>query len=174
MFDAADTTTMPLDNILTFLQLKWEKYIRKNINLQKSLFASLFEILCQACRECDGVQSLADAKVLSGYEKIGDERTQIKGSLSLLINSLMKSLPSDIIKYEHEVVSIKWNQNGSRNRVEVSCLTASNQQRQFSADHVVVTLPLGVLKNQHKNLFFPSLNEAKITAIDRYAVISTS
>lgn len=46
--------------------------------------------------------------------------------------------------------------------VEVTCEDGST----FSADHIIITVSLGVLKNKHKTLFTPPLPEIKIKAIE--------
>ncbi len=37
----------------------------------------------------------------------------------------------------------------------------------YYADHVICTIPLGVLKNKHKDLFSPRLPESKIKSMDK-------
>jgi monoamine oxidase len=54
-------------------------------------------------------------------------------------------------------VPIKWGGNG----VNLSCADGSN----YEADKVIVTLPLGVLKNIKKDFFNPPLPLKKIKTI---------
>ena len=44
-------------------------------------------------------------------------------------------------------------------------LTTANGQL-YQADHVIVTVSLGVLKDRHKSLFIPSLPEEKVSTIE--------
>ena len=37
----------------------------------------------------------------------------------------------------------------------------------YRAEHVIVTLPLGVLKHDHGQLFYPGLGKEKVGAIER-------
>lgn len=41
---------------------------------------------------------------------------------------------------------------------------------EIEADHVIVTIPLGVLKQKHKSLFAPPLPERKVDAIRNLAI----
>lgn len=63
----------------------------------------------------------------------------------------------DKISLDKKVVNINW----SSDKVAVKCEDLS----EFSADHVIVTTPLGVLKKLHKSMFTPPLPDAKIKAI---------
>ena len=44
-------------------------------------------------------------------------------------------------------------------------ITAANS-KQYKADHVIVTVSLGVLKDKHKSLFIPPLPEEKVSTIE--------
>ena len=56
-----------------------------------------------------------------------------------------------------EVVSV--------NYTNTILLTTANGQL-YQADHVIVTVSLGVLKDRHKSLFIPSLPEEKVSTIE--------
>lgn len=56
-----------------------------------------------------------------------------------------------------KVVNVNWESE----KVQIKC----GDESEFSADHVIVTLPLGVLKAHHQTLFTPHLPEAKIKSI---------
>ena len=44
-------------------------------------------------------------------------------------------------------------------------ITAANS-KQYKADHVIVTVSLGDLKDKHKSLFIPPLPEEKVSTIE--------
>ena len=60
------------------------------------------------------------------------------------------------------MTNIKWNTNASSDMVEIVCADGSS----YTADHVIFTASLGVLKAQHRTLFTPNLPEKKIKAIE--------
>lgn len=54
-------------------------------------------------------------------------------------------------------------------------LITTTNGKLFKADHVIVTVSLGVLKDKHMNLFIPPLPEYKISTIEvRYQTKSLS
>lgn len=77
------------------------------------------------------------------------------------IPDITKQIPlDDKILLNKEVKSIAWeNQNGG---VTLSCTDGSS----YTADHVLVTVSVGVLKKFYKGLFTPSLPQYKINAIE--------
>lgn len=56
------------------------------------------------------------------------------------------------------MVNIDW----TLEKASVKCEDGS----EFSADHVIVTIPHGVLKSRHQQLFTPALPDKKVEAID--------
>lgn len=66
------------------------------------------------------------------------------------------------IQLRKEVTNIKWNPSGSSEKVTVKCADGSS----YSADHVIFTASLGVLKDRYGTLFVPKLPAPKIKAIE--------
>lgn len=76
--------------------------------------------------------------------------------------SSSKAKPLDVenkILLNKEVSNIKWN---DIDKTIVSCVDGST----YSADHVIFTGSLGVLKDRHATIFTPELPERKIKAIE--------
>ncbi|XP_026479208.1 LOW QUALITY PROTEIN: uncharacterized protein LOC113385573 [Ctenocephalides felis] len=65
------------------------------------------------------------------------------------------------IRFQKEVTSIEWDQPTTKKPVTIKCKDNSS----YDADHVIVTVPLGVLKNNTR-LFQPALPEYKLKCID--------
>ncbi|XP_026479214.1 spermine oxidase-like [Ctenocephalides felis] len=65
------------------------------------------------------------------------------------------------IQFKKEVISIEWNQPLSEKPVTIKCKDNSC----YEADHVIVTVPLGVLKNS-SSLFKPDLPQYKMKCIE--------
>lgn len=66
------------------------------------------------------------------------------------------------IQLNKKVVSIDW----TSEKISIKCEDGS----EFSADHVIVTIPIGVLKARHQSLFTPKLPDKKVEAIEAFGV----
>ncbi|KAG9271625.1 spermine oxidase-like [Astyanax mexicanus] len=94
------------------------------------------------------------------------------GGYQAILDILLKDLPSEIILTNKAVKSIHWDlkeqlqaneKGGSNHPVKLIC----EDDGVFEADHVIVTVSLGVLKQQAGTLFKPSLPKSKLTAIEQ-------
>ncbi|XP_021918923.1 spermine oxidase-like isoform X2 [Zootermopsis nevadensis] len=65
------------------------------------------------------------------------------------------------VKYNKEVTHIKWN-NVPANKVLVECSDGSS----YAADHVILTVSLGVLKEKAHSIFYPALPPKKLKTIE--------
>jgi monoamine oxidase len=72
----------------------------------------------------------------------------------------MEVLVDGHIKYKKEVICIKW-KNFPGNKVTVECSDGSS----YTADHAIVTVSLGVLKEKARSMFYPALPPQKLNAI---------
>ena len=76
-------------------------------------------------------------------------------------NILFSAESFDVVKIGEKVSNINW----SRDIIEVT-----TKWGKYTANQVIVTVPLGVLKADHKNLFTPNLDEKKVKAINNLAM----
>lgn len=83
---------------------------------------------------------------------------QVKNGLESVISGLISSLPAGTIKLQKEVVKITRTNN-------TSVLLHCKSGEEYDADHVIVTIPLGVLAYCHHTLFQPPLPHTKIDAM---------
>uniref|UniRef100_A0A8D0DFL1 L-amino-acid oxidase n=1 Tax=Salvator merianae TaxID=96440 RepID=A0A8D0DFL1_SALMN len=87
-----------------------------------------------------------------------------------LINCIMASLPEGIVLFNKQVKTIYWGNSyleqmptGLSSGVQVECEDGET----FAADHVILTLPLGFLKEHKDTLFCPPLPPHKMAAISQ-------
>ncbi|ELT91045.1 hypothetical protein CAPTEDRAFT_114517 [Capitella teleta] len=78
--------------------------------------------------------------------------------MQFLLDSLTKDLPSDSVQLNSQVVSIDWS--------DPECRVTCEGGRTHEADHVIISLPVGVLKQHRKKLFIPHLPAKKAEAIN--------
>ena len=78
------------------------------------------------------------------------------------VDTLVSELPSESLHLNCEVESIVWNQKEATHPITVHCTNGD----QYSADHVIITVSLGVLKKKCNSSFFsPPLPVDKQEAI---------
>ncbi|XP_048361084.1 peroxisomal N(1)-acetyl-spermine/spermidine oxidase [Sphaerodactylus townsendi] len=94
-----------------------------------------------------------DCTFPSGYEGLSDR--------------LAASLPKDVVLFNRVVTTVRWGGSyvevgtGRVFPVRVEC----ESREAFLADHVIITVPLGFLKEHHETLFCPPLPPQKVAAI---------
>ena len=100
------------------------------------------------------------------YEVLeGPIRCPIPAGYSRVAQILASSLPGNTIYFDHVVTEIQWNKANDlpgTHPVQVMCKIG----KCFNADHVIITIPLGVLKTTHTTLFKPSLPIEKVQSIE--------
>ncbi|XP_073701816.1 spermine oxidase-like isoform X2 [Garra rufa] len=105
------------------------------------------------------------ASQISNYTALegGFFNTLGPGGYRAILDVLLKDVPSEAIKCSAPVKSIRWDlaKEGQRYPVQVVCENGQS----FEADHVIVTVSLGVLKEQATSLFEPGLPQNKLNAI---------
>ncbi len=84
-----------------------------------------------------------------------------------LIEHLVAFLNKSSIRLNERVEHIDWSSSSDGLVTLKSFNTLEKKYKIYKADCVVVTIPLGVLKKTHSNLFSPSLPQNKVKAIER-------
>ncbi|XP_061381830.1 uncharacterized protein LOC133319873 isoform X2 [Danaus plexippus] len=104
---------------------------------------------------------------LGGSQDMSWRRHGYKTFFDILLNKYKNGpgWPTLDIKLNKEVKLIKWPRDSSGD-VEVTCADGSV----FTADNVIVTVSLGVLKERHQALFSPALPDDKVTAIEKIPI----
>merc|ERR1712227_733879 len=105
----------------------------------------------------EDLNKIPAAVILAGGDLLDLDNVIIPGGTKSIINFLLDKLPSDVIKIGEKVTNIDW----SGEIVEVS-----TKWGKCTANQVIVTVPLGVLKADHKSLFTPNLDAKKVKAIN--------
>lgn len=75
---------------------------------------------------------------------------------------LLKSLPTKSLCYNKPVCKVSW---GAMNRCGTRAIIKTCDGKEYPADYVIVTVSLGVLKEQANTIFFPQLPQIKLDAI---------
>ncbi|KAL1140436.1 hypothetical protein AAG570_000368 [Ranatra chinensis] len=105
------------------------------------------------------------ANMYGSRSELPGGRVKVPSGMIGVLAPLIRDLPECIIKYRKPVVKIMWeaelkseNQSGSKRKEENDVITA---------DYVIITASLGVLKKKVDELFVPSLPDDKKVAINK-------
>ncbi|XP_061381821.1 spermine oxidase-like isoform X1 [Danaus plexippus] len=131
-----------------------------------SEFLSIMDLIVdnlESSNDWYDVSTLTNYRELGGHQHMSWHRHGYKTFFDILLNTYENGpgWPTLDIKLNKEVKLIKWPRDSSGD-VEVTCADGSV----FTADNVIVTVSLGVLKERKTSLFEPSLPAGKIKAIN--------
>lgn len=137
-------------------------------NLKLALLNVEFKIECCIC----GTHSLdlVALRPFREYTSLPGIDCTFPSGFKSLVDEMTKSLPKDIVSFNMPVKCIHW--NGSLKTPEAlerthSVLVECENGEIIPADHVIVTVPLGFLKEHHKTFFDPQLPISKIKSIEK-------
>ncbi|XP_064599632.1 peroxisomal N(1)-acetyl-spermine/spermidine oxidase-like isoform X2 [Liolophura sinensis] len=120
--------------------------------------------------ECcvSGCNSLNDLSLseYGSYEELPGIHYTIPPGFESVLEVLKKNIPQENMVLNTPVKCINWNQNNSTNNNEYGvCVELENGEKMY-ANHVVVTVSVGVLKANAAHFFNPQLPIEKLRAID--------
>lgn len=119
-----------------------------------------FQIIDNSCLKMSEVS----AKNWGQYSFNGEScqsHINIEKGFQSVVNALIRKLGEKRITYLTEVMNIQWNYNN--NKVLIKCSNNIN----YTANHVIITFSLGVLKERIQKLFIPKLPEFHHELIER-------
>jgi len=168
---SACTWARQYEDTYAYLANEYPKSLEKGKTTRKVLKEpycnSLFEVFLHSQSVIEGEENCKGVSIVCPYVDLDgnfDARFDDGYSYGSLVSKLLEDLPKDMILYGREVVSI----NTESNPTMVKCRNGD----QFEADHVIVTVSLGVLKRRCLNLlsdesslFEPPLPAEKLKAI---------
>ncbi|XP_059050261.1 spermine oxidase-like [Achroia grisella] len=106
-------------------------------------------------------------KELDGYYYTSWNKFGYRTFIHILLNIYNNGpgLPTLDIKLNTEVTAVSWSQDLTR-----GVTVTTKDGTTYTADNVIVTVSLGVLKERYETLFSPQLSEAKKTAIEKLSM----
>ncbi|XP_063699003.1 spermine oxidase [Culicoides brevitarsis] len=185
-----------INSVGEHINLEIELYL-KNVTdaKEKSLKRQIFDCLLKRETCISGCHSMneIDLLELGSYTELQGGNIVLPSGYSSILTPLVKMLPEDNIVTNCPVKTIFWRRKTDNNtdteeeeevddaasddsdktvtdvpitnphRVKVLC----ENGKKYYADHVIVTTPLGVLKEHGKTMFVPELPQFKMEAIER-------
>ena len=84
-----------------------------------------------------------------------------------LLDSLVRGLPEGMLKLNRRVSLVDWSLLSRdpqlMDKVVVETMTENGEEiEEYHADYVICTLPLGVMKRCHQQIFYPALSQQKV------------
>lgn len=139
------------------------KHFQENIesNEDPALARAAFDALLKEERintACEDLNQLSARGWNSFADSKGDNMINLKYGYGKIVSELEKIVGSDKIHLQEPVTKI----NYSGSQVEIT-----TKKGVYNAKCVLVTIPLGVLKENHQSLFEPQLADNKSGAIER-------
>ncbi|KAM6267417.1 spermine oxidase isoform X2 [Aptenodytes patagonicus] len=149
-----------------------------------------FSDLYNEVESCESSSHSMDEVSLSEF----GEWTEIPGAHHIIpcgfikiVEILARSIPESVIQLRKPVKCIHWNQSVSKEIERVADHNSDLPEEDkgsdvfvecedcefIPADHVIVTVSLGVLKKRHESLFHPRLPEEKVMAIEKLGINTT-
>lgn len=155
-----------LDNVMVYFQSESEKIISTSFQRpeEQEVARKIFESLCKdfssilgCCLEYVNIHHVTTCPVKEEVNLI-----YVPTGLDNIVNEITHDLNEDQLLTGKPVGQIQWNRLTSEEPAQwVGCVDGSLYQ----ADHIICTLPLGVLKNFSEFLFRPALPQEKKQAI---------
>lgn len=155
-----------LDNVNMYFHSESEKLINASFKQpeEQEVARKIFESLCKdfssilgCCLEYVNIQHVTTCPVKQEINPI-----YVPTGLDNIVNEITHDLDHDQLLSGKPVSQIQWNTVGQAEPQSVGCVDGSL----YHADHIICTLPLGVLKNFSNFLFKPALPQEKMQAIN--------
>jgi len=150
------------NNLLAYVNESWSHSKEEEFSPLKSSMLQ-FQGVKEGCGDLENV-NIKDYLNFNSDRGVNTTFQIIRGGSDKILNKLIETLPKDVIKCNKKVLNVKWDGDNVRLRVKDS---ESGDSSFIDADYVVSTLPLGVLKNSHENMFEPCLPVEKADAIKK-------
>lgn len=141
---------------------KWKDVAPRTRSLLLSFITSLFKGECCV----NGSHSIYEVglQAFGLYKSLPGLDCTFPGGYEGIVENLLSELPADLVTYNRPVRCVHWSSSGqSQSPVIVEC----ENGEKIPADHVIVTVPLGYLKQHQSTLFQPPLPLHKSQSIQR-------
>ena len=156
------------DSVGAYLEREYADYLEKYENGDRHIREIVFNQrkLLECCISgCDTLEDVSLSE-FGGYEELPGIHYSIPPGFEAVLEILKSKIPKDNILLNCPVKCIHWNKSSSNDdecEVKVEC---ENGDVHY-ANHVLVTVSLGVLKAACDRMFSPSLPRNKLEAIER-------
>ncbi|XP_053983909.1 peroxisomal N(1)-acetyl-spermine/spermidine oxidase [Hylaeus anthracinus] len=167
-----------INSVGAHVALEAEIYLSSLPKEDRRIRQLLFDCLLKRETCITGCDSMEDVDLLEmgSYAELQGGNISLPDGYSAILEPVAKHIPKDSILTRHVVTKIRWqrkkcaeDENSTNNCpnkntfIEIEC----ENGKTILAEHVICTLPLGVLKEKANDIFDPPLPTYKLDAIDR-------
>ncbi|KAL8572691.1 hypothetical protein ACOMHN_049820 [Nucella lapillus] len=152
------------DSVGNFLQRNFDEKVCRFTNSERRVRELIFgqRKLLECCISgCDMLEEVG-LQDFGSYESLPGIHYTIPPGFDAILDILCKDIPKDNIVFNSQVRCVNWDQ-GAHARYPV-CVEMENGEKHY-ANHVIVTVSLGVLKAACDRMFSPTLPPEKLQAI---------
>ncbi|XP_078047396.1 peroxisomal N(1)-acetyl-spermine/spermidine oxidase [Augochlora pura] len=168
-----------INSVGAHVALEAEIYLSSLPEEEKRVRQLLFDCLLKRETCITGCDSMEDVDLLEmgSYAELQGGNISLPDGYSAILEPVAKHIPKTSILIRHVVTKIRWQRKKhieEENSKNVSCSDSNGfievqceNGKRILTEHVICTLPLGVLKEKANNIFEPPLPNYKLEAIDR-------
>lgn len=159
----SDNSSETLPNIETFMLQEIMGHVMTFSELEKRDALMVMHACLTSLKEKTGASlDSVNAKFYGSLPSLPGGNVIVPGGFVGTLAPLIREIPDGCIKYCKPVETIRWDVNeADKQRACVQCV----DEEYFPADYVIITTPLGFLKDNAHNLFSPNLPAYKMDAI---------
>lgn len=155
------------DSVGAFLEREFSELLERYTNGDRHVREILFDQrkLLECCISgCDSLDEVSLSE-FGGYQELPGVHYTIPRGFNGVLNILKKNIPTENLQLNTPVKCVHWNRKHSEDNqceIKVEC----EDGEVFYANHVIVTVSLGVLKAACDRMFEPALPPEKLHAIE--------
>lgn len=154
-----------LNNVNSYFQAESDKMIKSKFRTSEqnlasdvfSIFIKEFSSLMGCCLEYVNIEHITKIPLTTSNP------IYIPNGMDNILSHITNNIDTRSVKVGKPVGLIQWFESSQHHKKIVGCMDGSA----FSADHIICTLPLGVLKNFSKFMFKPTLPKEKLKSIKK-------
>lgn len=157
-------TPYDIDSVGDYMKCEIEEKLENYPDEEKRLRSMIFSQHLKQETVVSGCNDLCDVSLseFGCYEELPGVHYTIPPGFQSVLDILLSKVPQENIELEHTVKHICWDNSENESSVVVECANG----RKLYADHLILTVSLGVLKNC-PNMFSPPLPIEKAEAIEK-------
>lgn len=158
-------TPYDIDSVGDYMKCEIDEKLENYSDAEKRLRQMIFTQHLKQEMVISGCNDLTDVSLseFGCYEELPGVHYTIPPGFQSVLDILLSKVPENNIALKHVIKCIHWGQTDNDSKVMIEC----ENGKKIYADHVILTVSLGVLKAACDRMFDPPLPEDKQESIQR-------